>query len=256
DDNFFDSDSSTFYQPPSSQELPNHAVAIVGWDDNKVTSAPKKGAWLIKNSWGTGFGENGYFWISYYDKTSGHHPQMGAVSFKNVEPLKYNKIYTLDYHGWRDTLETATEAFNAFTSEGGPKGIETLRAVSFVSATDDVDYIVSIYRNFNQGQLSGLVSLSRGALQHTGFHTVDLETPVLLNQGDKFYVKVSLSKGGHAFDKTSDVPVLLGGSSRTIVESRAKAGESFYNKNGSWVDLTTQDKSANFCIKALTDYYL
>jgi C1A family cysteine protease len=36
----------------------NHAIILCGWDD-------AKGAWLLKNSWGTGWGENGYMWIQY-----------------------------------------------------------------------------------------------------------------------------------------------------------------------------------------------
>ncbi len=36
----------------------NHAIVLCGWDDSR-------GAWRLKNSWGTGWGEGGYMWITY-----------------------------------------------------------------------------------------------------------------------------------------------------------------------------------------------
>jgi C1A family cysteine protease len=46
------------FAPTSGKADINHAITIVGWDDEKK-------AYLLKNSWGTDWGENGYMWIRY-----------------------------------------------------------------------------------------------------------------------------------------------------------------------------------------------
>ena len=236
------------YQPPANNNDPNHAIAIIGWDDNKVTQAPNPGAWLCKNSWGASWGNAGYFWISYYDKHCGRHPEMGAISFIDVVKYPWFQVYYHDYHGWRDTKDSTWEAFNAFQSTAP----EVISSVSFFTAADSVNYSVVIYDKFAGGSLSDTLTFQQGFIAHTGFHTVDLNTPVKRFPGDDFYVYLWLDHGGHPYDRTSEVPVLLGGGTRTIVPSSAKPGESFFMENGVWTDLTTFDTTANFCIKALT----
>ncbi|MBV2246527.1 MAG: T9SS type A sorting domain-containing protein [Lentimicrobium sp.] len=252
-DNSFIS-NNIHYQPPSSNMDPNHAVSIIGWDDNKVTQAPQPGAWLVKNSWGSGWGQAGFFWISYYDKHSVRHPEMGAITYRNVEPMQYDEVYFHDYHGFRDTLNIATAVFNKFIG----KGNEALRAVSFFTAVDNVEYSVTIYDDFDGSQLQNALTTAQGVITVRGFHTINLDNIVNITPGDDFYVHLTLSNGGYAYDRTSDVPVLLGASYRTIVESAANEDESYYMMNNEWLDFYHYDEPAgfqhtgNFCVKALT----
>jgi lectin-like protein/papain like protease len=236
---------------------PNHAVAIIGWDDTKLTMAQKPGAWLCKNSWGSGWGLDGYFWISYYDEHCGHHAEMGAVCFKDVEPFSYESIYYHDYHGWRNTLQNCTEAFNVFTANDD----EQISAISFYTAEDNIAYTITIYDTFSEDALQDPIISKSGTIQYTGFHTVELDSPVPITKGDQFYTYLKLSKGGQPYDCTSEIPVLLGTTgTNTIVNSESFPGQSYYlDGEGAWTDLYSFDSSANFCIKALvskdTDLY-
>jgi len=258
DGNFIDDMGGYYahYQPPTSTIDPNHAIAIVGWDDAKVTPAPLPGAWLCKNSWGSGWGpQGGYFWISYYDKHSCQNPEMGAISFQDVELRVYNQTYFYDYHGWRDEMPSTTEAFNAFETNVE----EALQAVSFYTAADDVAYEVKVYDRFEGGVLLDERSATSGSIQYTGYHTITLPSPVGFEADDDFFIYLKLFTGGQPIDRTSDVPVLLGGEGRTIVKSVAHAGESFYRSGASWLDLydysfsdPSWDHTANFCIKGFT----
>lgn len=49
---------------PNEAMLGGHAMAIVGYDDNKVIGK-SKGAFEVRNSWGSSWGDKGYCWIPY-----------------------------------------------------------------------------------------------------------------------------------------------------------------------------------------------
>jgi hypothetical protein len=187
---------------------------------------------------------------------------MGAVSFRDTKLTDYENIYYHDYHGWRDTMPNCTEAFNTFI----PEKDETLTAVSFFTAADDVNYTVKIFDRFEGGALLDELSAKSGRLDYTGFHTIDLDTYVPLQQNDSFHVYVQLSGGGHPLDRTSEIPVLLNSdypvgkdpTEGTVVISAANPNERHYMSGSEWLDLYDYnfsapewDHTANFCIKAL-----
>ena len=231
----------------------NHAVAIVGWDDNfdknKFSSIPSgNGAFIIKNSWGTGWGENGYFYISYYDTTIGKYNYM----FNGAEPTThYSRIYQYDSLGWITGLSYGSSNTGWFANIFTASASEGLAAVSFYSASPNSSYELYVYTNVSSGPTTGSLAGSQtGTIASAGYHTISLNPPVPLTSGQKFSIVVKLTTPGYSYPVPVEEPI-TGYSS----QATANPGESYVSSNGSsWTDLTSISwcVECNVCLKAFT----
>ncbi len=229
----------------------NHAVAIVGWDDtypasNFSTKPEGDGAWLVRNSWGTWYGKEGYFYLSYYDKSiSGY-----AVAF-DVEPAgtAFNR-YQYDgamYYAYSSYFNN--KAANVFTAHANDGGAEELSAVSFEIKLKDgakSKYTVNVYKNLRDAanpESGTLVATVSGTAGYTGMYKVNLPEPVLLSEGEKFSVVVDHDNGTICTDCSTD------GYYKSV--TGAKAGQTFCYVYGSWLDYG-ESMSTNARIKAFT----
>lgn len=254
-------ESTSNYYCNASKDC-NHAITVVGWDDsypagNFKTAPTGNGAWLIKNSWGTGSGDKGYFHVSYYDRNFAM--LEGAVFIPATEDEDYDAVYGYDTLGPigvtgnydENTLEAAV-----FTSAWN----EEIAAVGVYSNIDSNRYSVSVYTNVTRttstdspNPLAGgaLACTVSGTLATAGFTTVHLSEAVKIADGTNFAI-VFEQKGylhPHVFccSDTYD-----NGSYYAIVD--AKAGNTYwgcvsYGKTN-WTDLATADAIA--CLKVYT----
>ena len=224
----------------------NHAVAIVGWDDNFdrtrfPVAAPSNGAYIVKNSWGTGWGDAGYFYVSYYDSRFAHEDMF---VFHNAEPVgNYSRCYQYDPLGWFNSFN-APWAAAIYTASAS----EPLQAVGFYSATA-ASYELYIYTNVAVGspRSGALASSMSGTLPFVGFHTVPLATPVAVVAGQRFSIVLRLINGG-------DYPQAIEYRYIGLTSAATAApGQTFYSTDGSqFTDLTALESTANFCIKGYT----
>jgi uncharacterized repeat protein (TIGR01451 family) len=231
----------------------NHAVDIVGWDDNYsknnfINGAPGNGAFIIRNSWGSDWGDNGYFYVSYYDKYLANSDY--NVIFMDAEPTSnYDNIYQYDPYGSVGNLGYDSDVgwfSNVFKSNGNEK----LKASSFYVFSPDSTYKIFVYLNLrgNNPEDGVLVDSQSGVITTEGYKTIQLTNIVQLLKGQEFSVVVELNSPNDLYPVTIEYP-LPGYSSKAT----ASPGESYVSSDGkSWEDLTNILPNANVCLKAFT----
>jgi C1A family cysteine protease len=244
----------------------NHAITIVGWDDSfnktnfNVSKCPSSnGAWLVKNSWGTGFGDSGYFWISYEDVAfnNSDYSQAFVFDFDSADNYDHNYQYDGSSGASSYRVNNGGSIANVFTAKANSTGTaEQIDAVSFALYDVNVDYSIQIYKDLTNKKdpTSGTAMLSTpmtGRTSYVGYYTVPLEELVEISEGTTFSVVVTLSRSA------SNVAYYFCDSSYNnggwikFTNSQA-AGQSFskMSSNASWKDLNSQKVTAR--IKAFT----
>ena len=255
DPTFYSSSTASYYCNGTRDN--NHAVAIVGWNDsfdrNLFSSVPpENGAFIVKNSWGTEWGDEGYFNVSYYDLNIGKYNSI----FTAESPDNYKYIYQYDPLGWTSNYGYGNPTgwcANVFTA----KSDEVLKAVSFYTTDSNCNYEVYIYNNLKSKPTvsAGLVFAQSGSITTAGYHTVPLSSSIQFKTGQKFSVVLKLTNPVHEnndFKNPIAVEKPIDGYSS---KARANAGESFVSPDGkTWTDTTSIFYLSNtsVCIKAFT----
>ncbi|MCT4507358.1 MAG: lectin like domain-containing protein [Tepidibacter sp.] len=227
----------------------NHAVAIVGWDDNYSKDnfkekASADGAFICKNSAGDNWGENGYFYVSYYDFNIGK--KENAIFLASDED--YDNIYQYDELGqtlrYGYSNETAWFS-NVFTV----KDNEGLSGAGFYTTEEDSNYEIWICRNFeNINSFKKKEKIKEGKINTTGYHTISLDE-VELNKNEKIGVIVKLTTKKEKNPIAIETP-----SGKYASKANANENESFISSDGSkWSDLTSSKPNSNVCLKIFTN---
>ncbi|MDD3622506.1 MAG: lectin like domain-containing protein, partial [Methanofollis sp.] len=261
---YFGPNATTYYMPENSTAKLDggHGVVLVGWNDaypaeNFVETPPGDGAFIAKNSWGTSTGDDGYLYLSYYDRSLGRFKSQSAayvgddgaaatVLFTGDPLGTYDHLYHYDPLGWTDNIGTGTSTTiygkNVFTAER----YEDLHAVSFYTREPGTEYEVSVH--LMQGSMSLLGYTANGTMALPGYNTLPFETPVPLVPGQTFSVTLKVTAPTDTHPLVVERPFEDYSSNAT-----AHPGESFVSLDGEeWADLTDIIPETNLCIKGFT----
>lgn len=246
---YFNHQTASQYIPVDIPE--DHEVVIVGWDDNFPkgnfnTQPSRNGAWIVKNSWGKDFGDRGYYYVSYEDRTIGDD---NLVYTDSREPNWYDHLYQHDEfgqvtgYGYKGV--SSSWFANVFTAKAAE---EYLRSVAFYASEPNLPYEVWVVDDY-QGNFNNRVMVKSGKLSYAGYHTLDLDNPVWV-KGRRFAVLVKIY-AREQFPIPIEMNWSGGNNQISIYEVVAHPGESYVSANGTgWYDISAEEK--NVCLKAFT----
>ena len=249
---------STNYYSGTHLSGTNHAIEVVGWDDNysrenfPETCRPENdGAWLIRNSWGTSICKDGYMYMSYEERTLGCSNSASVYIAGNKSDYDNNYFYDNVVSNSLPSIGSLNKIAAVYDVKNT---VEQLKAVSFISAAADVNYSIQIYKLDTDGTVSnpekGAALLSEpvtGKVAYSGVYTVELGKSIYLQQNDKFAIVVSFpGKNGRMYTSPS------GTSNGVSVHDECAQGQMFINSGSGWSDCGKGSSPYSFNLNALT----
>ena len=245
---YYNRERATYYY--NQEATCNHDIIIVGWDDDfpkeYFTITPENdGAFICKNSWGTEFGEDGYFYVSYEDANIG---TTNVVYTKLGDANNFDNIYQSDLLGWRGQLGyEKDQAYFANVYRAGED--EELAAVSFYATDVDTTYQVYVVPEFeDEDSLNDRKLVAEGSFEQAGYYTVRLDEAVKLKDNQKFAVVVHIQTPG----AVHPVAIEYDADSRTR-EFDITDGEGYISLYGNKWMSAEKNKDCNLCLKAFTN---
>ncbi len=230
---------------------PNHDVVIIGWDDNY----PKEnfnmdlegnGAFICQNSWGSDFGDEGIFYVSYYDSNIGTH---NVVYTRVDDNDNYDNIYQSDLCGWVGKMGYDKESMygaNVFTA----KSDEDVVAAAFYATAPDTEYKVYVVSNFTgTSSFNSRVLVAEGVLEDAGYYTIDFEKEISVEAGHKYAVVVYVNTPG----ATHPMAIEYDTGDKSLSNIDLEDGESYISYSGGQFINVKEKQDCNLCIKAFTN---
>ncbi len=185
--------SYVLYEPSCAGT--NHAVLIVGWDDT-LSHAGGTGAWIVKNSWGTSWGDGGYFYIAYGSACIGK----GTTYYRTMKDYcSHEKLYYYDDAGWYSSAGWSSYNYAHGLVKFVPAKDDCLNYVDFWAVDDDMSYDLYIYDDFDGSTVSGLLHTQSGTCPEAGFYSIKLNKPVYVEAGNDFAVMIKFNCSGYNY---------------------------------------------------------
>jgi C1A family cysteine protease len=192
----FNSYNGTGCMSYAGPEGSNHAVLIVGWDDDLCGAGV--GGWIVKNSWGTAWGDNGYFYITWGSAQIGTNSNV-VTGYRDYDPNK--TMYYWDDWGWWSSIGYSDTHDYAVVEITPQSASEYVHSLHFWATSGPTTYSISLYDNFNGSTMP--TTLLAGPFTATvieaGYYTIDLTIPVAVSAGDPIYIFADLSTPGYNY---------------------------------------------------------
>lgn len=257
--------SSTSYNETASaycyigSKPPNHDSVIIGWDDeyskdNFNVPVNGDGAFICMNSWGDGFGDQGFFYVSYYDSNIG----LDNIVYSKVEdPHQYDGIYQSDLRGWVGQIGYGSDTV-WFSNVYEAQKNERLEAAGFYATAPDTSYEIYVVpqagseTEITKGYaFDRRVFLAKGSFDEAGYYTVPfvslLRKELSLKEGERFAVIVKITTPNAIHPAAIEYDA---GDGRTFVD--LSDGEGYISTDGSEWERVEDKLNCNLCLKAYT----